>query len=266
MEPLHRHDDETVTLIIEPTQSRVVEPIDGTLQRDLGVGIIGFDRVIDDQDVAAPTGQSASHGSCETISTPGRFELAFGVLLRVQPGTEIYSFEERRIEQRAAVTGEFVGEILRIAGADQPCAGVAAKQPGWQADRDDKRLQAPWGQIEDQPLAALPDHHLLDAVTHRVNVPIGHQALTGIERLKGGVHERTKMASVHCVSQSARALNLARHAGTFSTAAGNSCRDFVAAAKLAAAQTGPRRLVWKGMERRGHARHMREGRARTSQR
>src|SRR6267143_2428934 len=131
-------------------------------------------------------------------------------------------------------------------GADQPCAGVAAKQPGWQADRDDKRLQASWGQIEDQPLAALPDHHLLDAVTHRVNVPIGHQALTGIERLKGGVHERTKMASVHCVSQSARALNLARHAGTFSTAAGNSCRDFVAAAKLAAAQTGPRRLVWQG--------------------
>jgi hypothetical protein len=60
MEPLHRHDDETVTLIIEPAQSRVVEPIDGTLQRHLGVGIIGFDRVIDDQDVAAATAPSSS--------------------------------------------------------------------------------------------------------------------------------------------------------------------------------------------------------------
>jgi hypothetical protein len=51
------------------------------------------------------------------------------ILFRVQPGTRENPFVKRRLDQRPAVTREFVGEILRIAGTDDSRTGIAAEQP-----------------------------------------------------------------------------------------------------------------------------------------
>ncbi len=58
-----------------------------------------------------------------------------------------------------------------------------------------------------------------------------------------------------------RAGNLACHAGTFSTAAGNSCRGFVATASSRLRRLGPRRLVWQEWAPEPRATHARRPRA-----
>jgi hypothetical protein len=60
MQPLHSDDNETVLGRIETAKGGVAKPFIGSLERYLRIRVIGLDRVVDDQDVAAATGQCAA--------------------------------------------------------------------------------------------------------------------------------------------------------------------------------------------------------------
>src|SRR5271169_5588991 len=60
MEPLHRDAHETLRRVIEPAEGGVAEPFDRRFPSYFGFRVIGFDRIIDDQDLAATAGQRAA--------------------------------------------------------------------------------------------------------------------------------------------------------------------------------------------------------------
>jgi hypothetical protein len=47
----------------------------------------------------------------------------------------------------------------------------------------------------------LTRYHLLDAIADCINMPVGDEALAGIESLKGGIDEGTKVAPVYRISE-----------------------------------------------------------------
>jgi hypothetical protein len=79
VQSLHGCNDQAVLWVVETAESRVAEPVAGCLESNLGVGIIGLDRIIDNQSIAAAAGQRAAHGGCETISSLRRLELALAI-------------------------------------------------------------------------------------------------------------------------------------------------------------------------------------------
>jgi len=60
MEPLHRDENEALGRIIEPAERGVAEPLRRRFSSDFRFRIIGLDRIIDDQDLTATTGQRAA--------------------------------------------------------------------------------------------------------------------------------------------------------------------------------------------------------------
>lgn len=62
MESLHHHDDCAVDLVIQPRQQRVLVPLYGFLPDGFGLCILGLDRIIDNDDVAASAGEGAPDG------------------------------------------------------------------------------------------------------------------------------------------------------------------------------------------------------------
>jgi hypothetical protein len=80
MESLHGDDDEAFLMVIEPAKSSVAKPVIRAHKGYLGVGIVGLDWIIDNQDVAATTGQSAADRCREPISSLCRLKFSFSGL------------------------------------------------------------------------------------------------------------------------------------------------------------------------------------------
>ena len=104
METLHCHNDEALPWTVEPAQSGVAEPVNRALKCHDRVGIIGLDRIINDQNVAAPTSERATDRGCETKSATGGLELAFGGLFGIEAGGGKNSPIKRAIDEGPAVT------------------------------------------------------------------------------------------------------------------------------------------------------------------
>ena len=57
MQPVHDQDDRPLLLVIQPAIEGVVEPLVGRLPLGLRQGLVGLQRVVDDDDVGTPSGQ-----------------------------------------------------------------------------------------------------------------------------------------------------------------------------------------------------------------
>src|SRR5690348_14826093 len=55
-------------------------------------------------------------------------------------------------------------------------------------------------QVEDQSPSAPPQNHLLDRITHRLNMPVRNETLARIESLEGTTYEGAKVAAVDRVN------------------------------------------------------------------
>jgi hypothetical protein len=57
VQPVHDQDDCSLLLVVEPAVEGVVEPLVGRAPLGLRQGLLGLQRVVDDDDVGSPTGQ-----------------------------------------------------------------------------------------------------------------------------------------------------------------------------------------------------------------
>jgi hypothetical protein len=78
------------------------------------VGVVGLGWIIDDQGVAAATGQGAFDRRRESITSLGRLEFAFSGLLWIQPRAGNDPLVEKHLKQRADTAGEFCGPATSV--------------------------------------------------------------------------------------------------------------------------------------------------------
>jgi hypothetical protein len=80
MQALHHQHNGAMDLVIETGEEGVLVPLGTLVPSRLGLGILWLDRIIDDDDVAAPAGQGAAYGGREPISALGGADFGLGVL------------------------------------------------------------------------------------------------------------------------------------------------------------------------------------------
>ena len=116
MQAVHDQHDGAAELVVEAAVEGVVEPFVRRLALGLRQGLLGLQRVVDDDQVGATPGQDSADRGGDARALRGRLELGY----RLMAGCEA-DREETLVpvagEEAAAIARQFVGEILRIADA-----------------------------------------------------------------------------------------------------------------------------------------------------
>ena len=86
VQPLGDDDDPACLLVVETAGDGAGVPAQRILPGNLGVRILGLDRIIDDDERSTPSGQRAAGGSREPISAAGRANFFGALFLRIEPG------------------------------------------------------------------------------------------------------------------------------------------------------------------------------------
>ena len=90
MNPLLNQYDDSLIFVIEPAQECSLQPFNRSGSLNVRQGIVGLENVVENDEVAAPTGERATDGSSETAPFPGRHELGLRVLIPTQAGSGEY--------------------------------------------------------------------------------------------------------------------------------------------------------------------------------
>ena len=104
------HDDGPLLLVVEATVERVVEPLVGGPPVGIGRGLLGFQGVVDDDDVRTPPGQHAADRSGEPAALGRGFELGCGLPLRRELGREQMPVPVAG-DDTPAIARQLVGEV-----------------------------------------------------------------------------------------------------------------------------------------------------------
>jgi hypothetical protein len=127
----------------------VVVPLVGGFALRVGERLFRLQRIVDDDDVGAASGQHAACRGGEPIALAGGDELLHRLAMRRQAGRKDLSIP-RAHHDAAAIAGEFVGEILGIADAEDLGRRVEPEIPGRKGDRGHQGFQMPRWQVDDQ--------------------------------------------------------------------------------------------------------------------
>ena len=111
MQPVHDQDDGALLLVVETAVESVVEPLVGRPPMRLGQGLLGFQGVVDDDDVRTPPGQHAADRSGEPAALGGGLELGHRLPLRREPGREQMPIPVAG-DDAPAIARQLVGEVL----------------------------------------------------------------------------------------------------------------------------------------------------------
>ena len=139
VQPVHDQRDGTLLLVVQSTVERVVEQFVGALPVGLRQCLFGLQWIVDDDDVGTPPGQHAADRGRDAASLCRRFELGHGLPLRREPRRE-NPLVPVTGDDAPAVARQFVGELLRIADAEDLRAWIAAQTPSREGDRRQVRL------------------------------------------------------------------------------------------------------------------------------
>src|SRR5262245_41250921 len=80
MQALHHHYDRTFGFVVKPRKKCTGEPLFLRLTRAFRVRILWFERVVDNEQVAAATGQCATDRGGQARAAGGGHDFSFGVL------------------------------------------------------------------------------------------------------------------------------------------------------------------------------------------
>ena len=199
VKPLHRNAHETVRQIIEAAQGGIAEPLDRAASGDFRIGVIGLDRIIDDQHPATATGQRAAHRGGKAKPALCRLEFTFGGFFRVQSRPGKHAFVKRCFEQRPAVAREFRGQLVGVAGANDAGTRRATQDPCRQSHRDEERFERARRQVHDQSLASLAVDHELEVIADHIDMPVWDQALAGVKGRECPVGKDPEVGPIECV-------------------------------------------------------------------
>src|SRR6516165_3938634 len=139
MQALLDYDDWTPLWVIETGNQGSAEPVDDLLAHRLRHHLLGFLRIVHDDEVAAASGERAAHGSRITPAASGRNEFGAGVL------GDAHLREQRAkpagIDDHAELPVELGGELVRVAHHDDAAGRVVSEPPSNEGDRNNKRLE-----------------------------------------------------------------------------------------------------------------------------
>ena len=150
MQPLHDDDDGAMALVVEPAVEGMVVPLVGGLPLRVRERLLRLQRIVDQDDVGAASGQHAAGGGGEPVALAGGDELLHRLAVRRQAGRKDLPIP-RAHHDAAAIAGELVGEILGIADAEDLSRGIVPETPGRKGDRGHQGFEMARRQIDDQP-------------------------------------------------------------------------------------------------------------------
>ena len=118
VDALHDDDDGAGAFVVEAGQQGVLEPFVAGVAFGLGIGVVGLQGIVDNDHVAAATGQRAPDRCRQAEPARGEFDLGLSVLERSDPRVREGRSIPRRFEHRAEVVGMLFGKVGGIADAD----------------------------------------------------------------------------------------------------------------------------------------------------
>jgi hypothetical protein len=151
VQAVHDQDDRTRELVVEPAVEGVVEPLVRRLTLGLRQCLLGLQRIVDDDEVGAAAGQHAADRGGEPAALRGRVEFRHRGALRREAGRREELPVPAAGEDLPAIARQFVGEVLRIADAEDLRRRVVPEAPGRKRDRRQQRFQVPRRQVDDEP-------------------------------------------------------------------------------------------------------------------
>ena len=197
VQPVHDHHDRTLLLVVEATVEGMVEPLVGRPPLALRQGLLGLQRIVDDDQVGTAPGQYPADRGREPAALRRRLELRHRLP---------FGREARREEPLVPVAGEdppavarqFVGELLRIADAEDLRRRIVPETPCGKGDRGQQRLQITRRQVDDQP----PD--LAGAHRHQfrgddLDMPVHHELGPRAQLAEATLREADKIVPQQCV-------------------------------------------------------------------
>jgi hypothetical protein len=122
VQPVHDQNDRTLLLVVEPAVEGMVKPLVGRPPLDLREGLLGLQRVVDDDDVGAAPGQHAADRGGDAAALCGCLELGHRLMAWREAGREKPLIPVAG-DDPPAVARQLVGEVLGIADARSGCSG-----------------------------------------------------------------------------------------------------------------------------------------------
>src|ERR1700677_4645198 len=114
------------------------------------MGIVGLQRVVNDDQIAAAASQSAADRSGQTKAAGSQFNLAFRILFPYPHAGKELSIPASFCD-RAEVVCVLLGQIAGIGNADDVPRRVVSKDESRKGDRRRYRLQRARRHVDDQP-------------------------------------------------------------------------------------------------------------------
>lgn len=114
-------------------------PIDHLLAGDLRLGLVGVERIVDDNRVAATARQRSADRGRVTAPSPGGNELLSGFLFPLRPGEELRV--PSRFDDLPELAMKLRGEVARITSDDEATGRIVTQRPGDISDRNADRFQ-----------------------------------------------------------------------------------------------------------------------------
>ena len=150
VQPLHDDHDGAMALVVEPAVKGVVVPLVGGFALRIGERLLRLQRIIDQDDVGAASGEHPAGGGGEPVTLPGGDELLYCLAVRGEAGREDLPIP-RAQHDAAAIAGELVGEILGVADAEDLGRRIVSETPRREGDRRHQGFEVAGRQVDDQP-------------------------------------------------------------------------------------------------------------------
>ncbi len=134
VQPVHDEHDGARQLVVQPAVEGMVVPLVRHLALGLRQRLLGLQRIVDDDDVGAAPGQDAADRGGEPAALGRRVEFGHCGALRREAGRENPPIPVAG-EDLPAIARQFVGEVLRVADAEDLRRGIMPETPGREGDR-----------------------------------------------------------------------------------------------------------------------------------
>ncbi len=196
MQPVHDHDDRPGVLVVEAAVEGVVEPFVCRPALGLRQRLLGFQRVVDDDQVGAAPGQHAADRGGEPAALRRRLELRHRLPGGREPGRE-HPPVPLADDDAPAIARQFVGELLGVGSAQDLQARLVPETPGRKRDRGQQRLRVPRRQVDDQP-ADLAAAHRRELRRDELDMPAGRKRGLRIKLGETGLRKACEIDAQQC--------------------------------------------------------------------
>jgi hypothetical protein len=149
MQALHNQNDAVLLLVVEPAIQRIVVPFVDGIALTIGECFIGLERIVDDNEARPKPGYASTDRSGPSATLVFCFELLDRLPVSRETGPEGGSIPVAR-HYAATIARQLIGELLRVADAQDLCRGIVTQNPGRQRDGSAYRFEVARWDVDDE--------------------------------------------------------------------------------------------------------------------